>query len=358
MEFDLEDLGWSAFFESYLSELVPANLDPARVIEEFKGFERVRAAGGEYLAEVTGRIRYEAEGREDFPAVGDWVGIAVRRDEGRARVACILPRRTKLCRKAAGRAVSEQILASNLDVVFVVAGLDEDFNLRRIERCLTMAWDSGARPVVLLNKADLCRNAEQRRAMVESITFGAPVHLLSAANGTGLDAVSGCLVRGQTGAFVGSSGVGKSSIIGRITGRSLRIQAVRDTDGRGRHTTTSRQMIFLAGGGIVIDTPGMRELQPWEGDEGFAQTFDDVLTLAENCRFRDCTHNGEPGCAVEQAVAEGALDRARLANHRKLQAELRYQERKLDLGAARQEKERWKKIQKAIRKMPAKGERA
>lgn len=268
----LNDLGWNSFFENQFSDLGQAALVPARVIEDFKHCYRVRAALGEYLAEIAGKIRYEAENRDDFPAVGDWVAIMPRPEEGRARIECILPRRTKLSRKVAGRELSQQIVATNIDTVFVVSSLNREFNVRRIERYLTVVWESGARPIVLLNKADLCENAAGLVADVERIALGVPAHLLSALEGTGLDAIRKYLARGETAAFVGSSGVGKSTIINALAGgESLRVQPVREGDDRGRHTTTSRQMILLPGGGIVIDTPGMRELQPWDSEEGWRE---------------------------------------------------------------------------------------
>jgi len=285
--------------------------------------------------------------------VGDWVAVTPRPEGDRARIEWILPRRTKLSRKVAGRALSEQIVATNLDTVFVVGALNREFNVRRIERYLTVVWDSGARPVVLLNKADLCAEADARAAEVESIALGTNVHLLSAREGTGLEVLQEYLRHGETAAFVGSSGVGKSTIINSLTGlESLRVQPVRGDDDRGQHTTTSRQMIFLPGGGIVIDTPGMRELQLWDGDEGMAQAFADIASLAQNCKFRDCRHRGEPGCAVEEAIENGLLERERLENQRKLQAELRFQERKMDPRVAREDKEKWKKIHKAMRDKP------
>jgi ribosome biogenesis GTPase len=351
--FHLKDLGWNSFFETQFSDLREAALVPARVMEEFKGSHRVRAERGEYLAETAGKVRYQAEDRDDLPAVGDWVAITPRPEETRARIECILPRQTKLSRKVAGRELSEQIIAANLDTVFVVSALNREFNMRRIERYLALVWDSGARAVVLLNKADVCADAAACVAEVEGIALGAPVHSLSALEGTGLEVVCKYLAPGETAAFVGSSGVGKSTIINALAGgESLRVQPVREDDDRGRHTTTSRQMIFLPGGGIVIDTPGMRELQLWDSADGVAQTFEDIASLAQDCRFRDCNHRGEPGCAVEASIQNGVLARERLENHRKLQAELRFQERKIDPKLARQTKEEWKKIHKAMRKKP------
>ena len=351
-DLDLANLGWNSFFESQFEDLKRSEFAPARVVEEFKGFYRVRAAQAEYLAEIAGKVQHQATGRKDLPAVGDWVAIVARPEEGRARIECILPRRTKLSRKVAGREWSEQIVATNLETVFVVSALNREFNLRRIERYLTIVWDSGARPVVLLNKADLCVDAAAQVADVERIALGTPVHLLSALERTGLEAVKNYLARGTTAAFVGSSGVGKSTIINALTNAALRVQPVREHDDRGQHTTTSRQMIFLPSGGIVIDTPGMRELQLWNHEEGAARAFEDIATLAQTCKFRDCAHHGEPGCAIEAAVNHGSLLVERLENYRKLLAELRFQKRKMDPEVARQDKEKWKKIHKAMRQRP------
>jgi len=352
LNFHLKDFGWNSFFESHFEDIKRSDLTRARVVEEFKGFYRVRAAEAEYLAEISGKIQHQAASREDFPAVGDWVAILARPEEARARIEYILPRKTKLSRKVAGRDLSEQIVATNLDIVFVVSSLNREFNLRRMERYLTMVWDSGARPVVLLNKADLCAGPDAYAAEVESIALGTPVHLLSALEKTRLETVQDYLAHGITAAFVGSSGVGKSTIINGLANAALRVQPVREQDDRGQHTTTSRQMLFLPCGGIVIDTPGMRELQFWNNEEGAGRAFEDIATLARGCKFRDCAHRSEPGCAIEAAINHGSLPLARLENYRKLQVELRFQERKMDPEVARQDKEKWKKIHKAMRNHP------
>jgi ribosome biogenesis GTPase len=348
---DLKELGWDSFFAEHFSHHRETALLPARVVEELKRFYRVRSGDGEYLAEIAGRLRYQAEDRGGLPAVGDWVAVVERREELRARIECILPRRTKLSRRAAGRGQGEQIVAANVDTVFVVSSLNRELNLRRIERYLAMVWDSGAKPVVLLNKADLCPDAEARAADVESIAVRVPVHLLSALEGRGLETIEGYLARGQTAVLVGSSGVGKSTIIKSLSGApSLRVRPVRVSDDRGRHTTTSRQMIFLPKGGIVIDTPGMRELQLWDSEEGVREAFEDISALAQRCRFRDCRHRGEPGCEVERAILSGLLEPERLGNQRKLEAEFLFQEGKLDPEVARKVKEQWKQIHKAARR--------
>lgn len=351
---NLADLGWNPFFEKHFGELQEASFRPARVIEELKGFYRVRGASGEFLAEIAGKIQHDAKTREDFPAVGDWVAIVPRPKEGRARIERILPRKSKLARKAAGRAFDEQIVATNLDTVFVVSSLNRELNAKRIERYLALISESGARPVILLNKADLCADPTELARDVARIARETPIHLLSARNRTGLEVVQSYLVPGDTCAFVGSSGVGKSTIINKLLagslGKAQRVQAVREDDDRGMHTTSSRQMFFLSSGGIVIDTPGMRELQLWESEDGVAEVFDDIIALAQNCKFRDCNHRGEPGCTVEAAILAGTLKRERLESHRKLQGEARFQERKADPRIAREDKDKWKKVHKEMRK--------
>lgn len=350
-EFQLAGLGWCSFFENHFLELRDAALAPARVVEELKTFYRVRTDCGEFLAGIAGRLRYLAQNRDGLPAVGDWVAVRRSASDGRAQIESILPRRTKLSRKAAGRNSTEQIIATNLDVVFIVSSLNREFNLRRIERYLAAVWESGAHPVVLLNKADLCPEASSLAAEVEAVAVAVPVYPVSALERSGLDAVRRHLGPEMTAAFVGSSGVGKSTIINALAGEGhLAVGAVRPFDDRGRHTTTSRQAVFLPGGGIVIDTPGMREFQLWDSGQGLSQTFEDIETLAKDCRFRDCSHQGEPGCAVEGAISEGRLAPERLENHRRLQAELRFLERKVDPQAAYEEKRKWKQIHRAIRR--------
>lgn len=354
-------LGWSSFFEPYLAELPRPDLAVARVIEEHKGSYVLLEGGGQYRAKVGGALHHRAERRGALPAVGDWVATltagstpsevsSAHPGENHALIEYVFPRRSKFTRKVAGRQQQEQIIAANLDVVFVVGALNREFNLRRLERYLVLVWESGARPVLLLNKADLCDDREAVLAEAAAVAPGVDVHLLSARLGEGVDQVRRHLGRGRTAAFVGSSGVGKSTLTNALLGHErLAVSAVREGDDRGRHTTTSRRMLFLPDGSMVIDTPGMRELQLWEAGSGVERAFDDVGSFADECRFRDCTHNGEPGCRVRTALQDGELDEERLENYRKLQAELDFQRRKQDPRLLHEQKEKWKKLCQAAR---------
>jgi ribosome biogenesis GTPase len=249
----------------------------------------------------------------------------------------VLPRKSAFIRKSPFNETKPQVLAANVDVVFIVAGLDNDFNLRRIERYLTLGWESGAQPVVLLTKADLCDDVDARVAEVEAIAFGVPVHAVSAPRGDGVDTVRSYVPPGRTAGLLGSSGVGKSTLVNALVGHELLpTQPVRESDSEGRHTTTHRELVLLPEGGLVLDTPGMRELQLWDADEGIAATFDDVEALIAQCRFTDCSHGEEPGCAVREAIKEGTLDKERFESWEKLQRELDHLVTKQD-GRARAE---------------------
>jgi ribosome biogenesis GTPase len=345
----LEDLGWTPRTSDAFAPHAAAGLEPARVSLEHTHIYRVLTARGERLARVSGRLRHAASGRADFPAVGDWVAI----DDGGggdARINAVLPRTSRFSRRAAGNPTEEQVVAANIDVVFLVSGLDHDFNPRRIERYLVTAWESGASPVILLNKADLAPNAEAVADEVAALAQGVPVHAISATERQAIDRVRAYLTPGRTGALLGSSGVGKSSIANALLGEDrLRTHDVRASDSRGRHTTTGRQLVLLPGGGILIDTPGMRELQLWETGETAAGAFADIEALAEACRFRDCRHRAEPGCAVREAVAAGMLPEARLESFHKLQDEQAHQAAQQDERARLDRKRAGKIGAKALR---------
>ncbi|MDF2854520.1 MAG: GTPase RsgA [Neobacillus sp.] len=322
-----------------------------RVALEHKRMYRVWTEHGELLCEVTGKFSFDAVNREDYPAVGDWVILKPRVEEGKGTIYTVLPRFSKFSRKSAGRTAEEQIVAANVDTIFLVNSLNEDLNLRRIERYLLLAWESGANPVIILSKADLCDDIEEKLSAVQSIAFGGvPVIPISAEMMSGLDQLSPYLAPGKTVALLGSSGVGKSTLTNRLLGDEKQVvQEIRGADDKGRHTTTHRELIQLPNGSILIDTPGMRELQLWESSDGLSETFSDIDELAEECRFRDCQHNDEPGCAVVGAIVEGALAPERLTSYNKLQKELSYIERKADKRAQTEERNKWKNITKQMR---------
>ncbi|WP_126429921.1 ribosome small subunit-dependent GTPase A [Brevibacillus marinus] len=348
---NLEAFGWNSFFQNAFAPHEQEGREPARVILEHKHLYRVVSRHGELLADLAGKLTWNAVRREDYPAVGDWVVIQARPEEQRATIHAVLPRRSKFSRKAAWTTMDEQIVAANVDTVLLVSALNHNFNLRRIERYLVLAWESGANPVIVLNKADLCPDVTQKVRETEAVAIGVPIHAVSAETGEGLSQLIPYLTPGKTVALLGSSGVGKSTLVNRLMGRDLQaVQAAREKDDRGRHTTTHRELIATPYGGLIIDTPGMRELQLWEVSDGFTDAFADIEEWAAQCRFRDCGHEAEPGCAVRAAVEAGELDPARLANYRKLLREQAYLERKVDPQAMREEKEKWKKIHRQLRR--------
>jgi len=348
---NLSSLGWDDFFANHFQPYSTDGLVPARVALEHKHTYTLLSAHGELTATCTGRLLHSSLTRGELPAVGDWVAVRVRAGEPRGDIHAVLPRKTKFSRRAAGDAAGEQIVAANVDTVFLVTALDANFNLRRIERYLAVAWESGAQPVVVLNKADLHPDPAAACAEVESVAIGASVIALSATHGAGLDALAPFLTPGRTAALLGSSGVGKSTLINALlgTGRQL-TGAISDAAGKGRHTTMHRELIIAPAGALVIDTPGMRELQLWEvAGATLDTTFADIATLAARCRFGDCTHRVEPGCAVQAALADGSLDADRWRSFQKLQREQAYAARQADSRLARESKEHWKKISKAQR---------
>lgn len=325
---------------------------PARVIAQSRGLWRVVGNVGECPAEAAGRLRLAAEEGADWPAVGDWTAVELRDQGSAAQIHEVLPRRSQFVRKLAGKKVAEQVIAANVDVALLVSALDGDFNPRRIERYLTQCWESGAKPVIVLNKADVCESPQEKIEAMEKIAMGVSVCAVSAKTGQGFDELNKNLVRGETIVLLGSSGVGKSTIVNRLLGSAMQdVQEVRESDSRGRHTTTTRELFVLPGGALLMDTPGLRELQLWDADEGVSQTFADIESLARRCRFGNCGHNGEPGCAVQSAIDSGNLDIARLENWRKLERELAFLKRKVDPEASHNEKQRIKKLMRGVNKM-------
>ncbi len=354
----LAELGWDKYFEEQFAPWSQDGLVPGRVAVQHRGAYGVytgQVQGSDPLpAEVAGRLRHAALGPRDLPAVGDWVVLRLKPGAGCAVIDAVLPRRTAFSRNAASdqhRLTEEQVVAANVDVVFIVSALSGELNPRRLERYLVLAWDSGARPAVVLTKADLCDEIPERAAEVGQVALGVPVHVVSNVTGEGLDELRPYFAGNRTVAALGSSGVGKSTLINRLAGREL--QEVGDVrrDGRGRHTTTRRELLLVPGGGLFLDTPGMRELQLWEAGAGVGEAFEDVVGLAAECRFRDCRHRTEPGCAVRAALERGALDPARLESWRKLQRELDHLERRLDRRAASDDRKRYRRMERARRRV-------
>lgn len=314
-------LGWGPDFEAAMQPHLAKGLEPARVILVYRKQLKVLSHRGEHWARTGGKLNYRASSAGDLPAVGDWVAARIP-EAGEALVQAVLPRRSAFVRKVAGENATPQVLATNIDTVMVMMGLDGDFNLRRLERFMTLAWESRATPVVVLNKKDLATDLTEQLAEVNALTRGAAVHAVSALKHEGLDPLVSLFGSGKTVALLGSSGVGKSTLVNHLLGEEvMKTGAVRD-DGRGRHTTTRRELIVLPHGGAVIDTPGLREVQMWAAEGGLAKTFDDIEALAVNCKFGDCQHDAEPGCAVKAALEGGTLDEARFASWLELQREM------------------------------------
>jgi ribosome biogenesis GTPase len=345
----LEDLGWDA---ERAREIEPwagkSEHQPGRVLIGFNYIYRVGVEDGEIEAVLSGRLKHRAERQGELPAVGDWVVLRKRPQEDRGAIVAVLPRRSRFSRRMAGNATDEQVVAANIDVVFIVMSLDHDFSIRRLERYLLMARESGAAPVVLLTKADLCDDLPAYVAEVVAIAGDVPVHALSPKLNQGLEQVVPYVTAGRTAALLGSSGVGKSTIINRLAGADVqKTREVREADSKGRHTTTHRELVVLPSGGLMIDTPGMRELQLW--DASVRDTFDDVEALAAECHFTDCHHRDEPRCAVKAAVDEGRIPPDRLASYLKLQDELAHLARQQDERAQIEEKRKGKIGAKALR---------
>ncbi len=352
MNFVLSELGWDAEWARLFAPYAADGLLPARVAIEFNYLYRLYAESGELQAQHAGRLRHQAEGRENLSAVGDWVAVLPTPGEATATIEAVLPRRSRFSRKVAGETTEEQIVAANIDTVFLVMGLDGDYNPRRLERYLLMAYESGARPVVLLNKSDVAEHLPADLDEIARIAAGIPVHAISARNRSGIEVVERYLGPGKTGALLGSSGVGKSTIVNALMGdEKLKTQDVRASDSRGRHTTRHRQLILLGRRGLLIDTPGMRELQLWTQSESARETFDDIEGLAGSCHFTDCRHREEPRCAVKQAIADGTLAAGRLESYLKLQDEMRSLDVRKDARAQIDEKRKMKTVSQSLKKL-------
>ena len=349
----LAAFGWTSELALAHAPHAALGREPARVVAEDRGSYQLVGPAGEVRAAVSGRFRFEADADPSAnPAVGDWVAVEGGMT-GDTIIHALLPRRTALVRQAAGKRTEAQVVGANLDTVFVVASLNADLNLRRLERYVAAAWESGAEPVVLLSKADLGGDDDAVAAVllaVAGVSAGATVVVVSSFDGRGVDEVRERIGAGRTVAFVGSSGVGKSTLLNRLAGeeRAL-VREIREDDARGRHTTTRRQLHLLPEGGLILDTPGMRELSLWDAD-GLDQSFGDLDAIVERCRFSNCSHNGEPGCAIAAALADGSLDPSRLESWQKLQRETAHHERRVDALARAEDRRKWKAIGKSVTK--------
>jgi ribosome biogenesis GTPase / thiamine phosphate phosphatase len=345
----IRSYGWSDQLQHDFAAHAERGLIPGRILVQQRGAYDVVTDLGELAAQVSGRFTHEA-GPGAFPAVGDWVALSARPSEGAATIHALMPRRTVFVRKAVQSKADEQVVAANVDVALLVASMNADFNARRLERYLAVAWQSGAAPVVVLTKADLVADPDAAVAEAEAVAFGAPVLAVSVVTGQGVDALAGLLKPGETAVLVGSSGVGKSTLVNALAGdERMATAAIREQDAHGRHTTTHRELIRLPSGALVLDTPGMRELGLFDADEGVSTTFEDIEELAGACRFTDCGHTNEPGCAVRAALEAGDLDAGRWRSFQKLQRELKHLERKEDPVAREAHRRHWIGIHKSAR---------
>jgi ribosome biogenesis GTPase len=341
----LEIFGWNDFFEASFAQYSHQGLMPGRVTIQHKDRYVLFTERGEVSGKVSGKFRFEVSGLHDFPAVGDWVVFEIDSGDQSAVIHHVLERRSKFSRKVAGDRPDEQVIAANIDIVFLVMGLDANYNLRRLERHLTVASESGARPVIILNKSDLCSHLEECTREVLSIAQSVDVVVMSALHKESVVPLYSILTSGMTGVLFGSSGVGKSTITNTLLDKEhAKVQKVRVTDSRGRYTTAHRELLVLPNGGMIIDTPGLRELQFLGVDEGLQESFDDIEELASNCRFRDCKHEAEPDCAVKNALEEGTLLPERYDSFQKLQHEVHNQASKQTDASQRSKKKRQKRI--------------
>lgn len=351
MSLGLKELGWNHFFQQQTADKDPGLL-PARVSRQDVNQYVLVSEQGELTGHLPGRFRQQAVSKADLPTVGDWVLASPIQggEAGHVQIEHLLERKSKFSRKEAGDVVDEQIVAANIDTIFIVNGLDDDFNPKRIERYLLLSWDSGAMPVIVLNKADVCEDVDKKIEALDAIAMGTPIITMSAKQGVGMDAVREHIEPGSTCALMGSSGVGKSTIINSLLGfERFETSSVRADDSKGRHTTTFREMVRLPGGGLIIDTPGMREIQVWADEESLSQSFSDIEELALFCKFSDCQHDQEPGCAIRAAIADGSLEEERLVSYRKLLRELQHLEAQQDPAARAEKKQARRKFAKLIR---------
>jgi ribosome biogenesis GTPase / thiamine phosphate phosphatase len=353
----LQELGWDSHFSDQFERREIPDAIPARIATEQRQSYQALSEYGELTVEISGKLRHQTLNGEPYPAVGDWVVVKPQLDEGKGVIHAVLPRKSKFSRKVAGIKTTEQIVAANVDTVFIVSGLDggRSLNMRRLERYLVLAWDSGALPVIVLNKLDLCPDVAALLMEMESVVAGLTVHPVSAKEKLGLESLHEYIARGQTVAFLGSSGVGKSALINALLGTQRQtIGNVREDDRQGKHTTTRRELIRVPEGGVLIDTPGMREIQLWGDEENLKSAFEDIDLIAKDCRFTDCQHLNEPGCAISQAISNGNLDAGRFQSYQKLQREIQHLEMRQSDQGRLEEKTQQKNFSRMIRQFQQK----
>lgn len=349
---ELKDLGLNAFFIKHFECYRDKNFSLGRICSEHKNSYKIYSEMGELIATISGKFRNNCLKKEDLPTVGDWVVFELIENTNKAIINAVLPRKSKFSRKIAGKETQEQIIVSNVDIAFIVCALNYDFNLRRIERYLSLIWQSGATPAIVLTKTDLCNDIESKLFEISNIAFGVDIHLINNITNEGVEPLKAYFKGNKTVVLLGSSGAGKSSLINNLLQENkMKVNILRNNLEKGRHTTTYKQMLMLPDSGLIIDTPGLRELQLWNAEDGISQCFQDIEKITQKCHFSNCTHNDEPKCAVRQAIQDGLLDANRFANYLKVKKEQEYLENRQNQSAAKMERTKWKAIHKQIKQL-------